>query len=126
VVGHGVLIVEDDLLLSQLYKTALGMAGFTVRQAADGLQALREIDADPPELIVLDLSLPVVDGFAVRQEVAAHAHTRDIPIVVVTGSTRDLDAMNVPCVLRKPVSPDRLVTTVRQCLAAGAPGATHA
>jgi DNA-binding response OmpR family regulator len=126
VVGHGVLIVEDDLLLSQLYKTALGMAGFTVRQAADGLQALREIDADPPELIVLDLSLPVVDGFAFRQEVAAHAHTRDIPIVVVTGSTRDLDAMNVPCVLRKPVSPDRLVTTVRQCLAAGAPGATHA
>jgi DNA-binding response OmpR family regulator len=124
--GHDVLIVEDDLLLSQLYKTALGMAGFTVRQAADGLQALREIDASPPELIVLDLSLPVVDGFAVRQEVAAHAHTRDIPIVIVTGSTRDLDAMNVPCVLRKPVSPDRLVETVRQCLAAGAPGAGHA
>lgn len=124
--GHGVLIVEDDLLLSQLYKTALGMAGFTVRQAADGLQALREIDADPPELIVLDLSLPVVDGFAVRQEVAAHAHTRDIPIVIVTGSTRDLDAMNVPCVLRKPVSPDQLVATVRRCITAGAPGASHA
>jgi DNA-binding response OmpR family regulator len=126
VAGHGVLIVEDDLLLSQLYKTALGLAGYTVRQATDGLHALREIDADPPALIVLDLSLPIVDGFAVRQEVAAHAHTRDIPIVIVTGSTQDLAALDVPCVLRKPVSPDDLVEAVRKCMASGAPGVGRA
>jgi DNA-binding response OmpR family regulator len=119
VAGHDVLIVEDDLPLSQLYRTALGLAGFTVRQAADGLQALREIDADPPALIVLDLALPLVDGFAVHQEAAAHAHTRDIPIVIVTGSARDLDALNVPCVLRKPVPPDELVSVVRRCMADG-------
>jgi DNA-binding response OmpR family regulator len=120
-----VLIVEDDLLLSQLFKTALSLAGYEVRQASDGLHALREIDADPPALIVLDLSLPLVDGFAVRQEVAAHGHTRDIPIVIVTGSAQDLDALNVPCVLRKPVSPDQLVEAVRRCMASGAPGAGH-
>jgi DNA-binding response OmpR family regulator len=119
VAGHDVLIVEDDLLLSQLYRTALGIAGFTVRQAADGLQALREIDADPPALIVLDLALPLVDGFAVHQEVAAHPHTRDIPIVIVTGSARHLEALNVPCVLRKPVLPDELVSVVRRCMAGG-------
>jgi DNA-binding response OmpR family regulator len=120
--GHGILIVEDDLVLSQLYRTALAMAGYTVRHAANGLQALREIDANPPSLIVLDLGLPLVDGFAVHQEVAAHAHTRDIPIVIVTGSTQDLDALKVPCVLRKPVFPDSLVAAVRKCLVSGAPG----
>ena len=117
-----ILIVEDDEQLRQLYRTTLSLAGFDVRQAGDGLQALREIDRDPPDLIVLDLGLPNVSGFGVQQEIAAHAHTRDIPVVVVTGSTLDLNDLNVPCVLRKPVAPDDLVAAVRRCVASGGPG----
>lgn len=120
--GHSILVVEDDVQLSHLYRTALGIAGYTVRLAGDGLQALREIDADPPDLIVLDLSLPYVDGYAVRQELAAQAHTRHIPVVIVTGSPRDLSDLAVACLLRKPVSPDDLIDAVRRCLAAGAAG----
>jgi CheY-like chemotaxis protein len=52
----------------------------------------------------------------VHQEVAAHAHTRQIPVVIVTGSDMNLDHLQVPCVLRKPVDPERLVSTVRECL----------
>lgn len=121
--AKSVLIVEDDELLSRLYRTALTMAGFDVRQAGDGLHALREIDASPPDLVVLDIGLPHVDGVAVRQEIAAHAHTRDIPIVVVTGSAMDFTLLEVPCVLRKPVAPDDLVQAVHRCLHTGAPGA---
>jgi two-component system KDP operon response regulator KdpE len=121
--GKTVLIVEDDELLSRLYRTALSVAGYDVRHAPDGLQALRDIDGDPPDLVVLDLGLPHVDGIAVRQEIAAHAHTRDIPIVVVTGSTMDLTTLDVPCILRKPVAPDELVEAVRRCLHSGAMGA---
>jgi DNA-binding response OmpR family regulator len=117
-----ILIVEDDEQLRQLYRTTLSLAGFDVRQAGDGLQALREIDRDPPDLIVLDLGLPNVSGFGVQQEIAAHAHTRDIPVVVVTGSTLDLKNLDVPCVLRKPVAPDDLVAAVRRCVASGGPG----
>jgi two-component system response regulator MprA len=119
--AQSILIVEDDELLSRLYRTALSVAGYDARLAADGLQALREIDADPPDLVVLDIGLPRVDGVAVRQEIAAHAHTRDIPIVVVTGSTMDFTNLDVPCVLRKPVAPEELVRAVERCLESGAP-----
>jgi CheY-like chemotaxis protein len=106
-----------------MYRTALTLAGFDVKEAADGIDALRRIDHQPPDLIVLDILLPDISGIALRQEVAAHAHTRQIPIVVVTGSSMDLSALDVSCILRKPVTPEELVTTVRNCLGSGAQGA---
>ena len=104
-----------------MFRQALNFAGYDVREAGDGTTALQEIDRRPPDLVVLDLILPTLDGFAVHAELAARAHTRHIPVVVVTGWTRDdLDRLNVPCVLRKPVSPEELVAAVRKCLQSGA------
>jgi DNA-binding response OmpR family regulator len=111
-----VLIVDDDDDLRRMFRTALMIEGFTVEEASDGAAALYRIHHEPPDLIILDLSLPTVSGVIVHQELAAHAHTRQIPVVVVTGSSMSLDHLEVPCVLRKPVSPDKLVTTVRECL----------
>jgi DNA-binding response OmpR family regulator len=117
-----ILIVEDDPDLRRLWRLALTLEGFDVTEAADGLDALRLIEEDPPALLVLDLGLPRLSGQAVRQEIAAHAVTRDLPIIVVTGSGEDLDHLSVPCVLRKPFSPEHLVQTVRSCIRTGAPG----
>lgn len=111
-----VLIVEDDDDLRRMFRTALMIEGFTVEEASDGAAALYRIHHEPPDIIVLDLSLPTVSGLIVHQELAAHAHTRQIPVVVVTGSTMGLDQLDVPCVLRKPVQPEKLVTTIRECL----------
>jgi CheY-like chemotaxis protein len=61
--------------------------------------------------------LPHVSGHAVLQEIAASAHTRNIPVVVVTGSPEPLDYLDVFCVLRKPIASDELITVVRRCLA---------
>jgi len=116
-----VLIVEDDTDLRKFYRHALALAGYDVKEAPGGFEALRTLDSDPPDIVVLDLTLPGVDGFMVRRELAAHAHTRSIPIVVVTGSAENLDYLEVACLLRKPVSPDDLVNVVRKCLASGAP-----
>ena len=118
-----ILVVEDDHALRRMYRTALAIAGFDVIEAEDGLSALRQIELDPPSLVVLDLMLPTVSGLIVQQEIAAHAHTRNIPIVIVTGSTQALGDVVVPCVLRKPVSPDRLIQAVQACLLSGAPSA---
>jgi CheY-like chemotaxis protein len=101
-----------------MFRTALMIAGFTVEEASDGAAALYRIHHQPPDLIVLDLSLPTVSGFIVHQEVAAHAHTRQIPVVIVTGSNMNLDDLGMPCVLRKPVDPETLVSKVRECLKA--------
>jgi CheY-like chemotaxis protein len=120
-VARTILVVEDDADLRRLYRLTLSLAGYAVVEASDALEALRHIDLDPPDLVVLDLFLPIMSGVVVQQEIAAHAHTRDIPIVVVTGA--DVDLPGVPCVLRKPVSPERLVEVVGKCLVEGAPGA---
>jgi DNA-binding response OmpR family regulator len=118
-VRQTVLIVEDDADLRNMYRLALTFAGFDVQIVGDGLEALRRIDHDPPALVVLDLSLPSISGIVVRQEIAASAVTRDIPIVIVTGSPERAEGLDVACVLSKPVSPERLTQAVKACLAAG-------
>lgn len=114
-----ILVVEDDVDLRAMYRTALRVAGFFVIEAGDGLQALRALDADPPDLVVLDLGLPTVSGYAVSAELAAQSHTRRIPVVVVTG-TEPQGVLDVDCLLRKPVDPEILVAAVSKCLAEAA------
>jgi len=118
-----ILIVEDDADVRRMFRTALSMAGYDVEEAGDGVDALRLIDNHVPDLVVLDLVLRALDGVSVRQELAARALTSRIPIVIVTGSTIDTDALHVACVLRKPVMPDDLVRAVARCLVHGAPAA---
>ena len=114
-----VLVVEDDDELRRLYARTLTLSGYRVKEARGGFEALRFIDSDRPDAIVLDLMMPGVDGFAVLNELAGHAHTRQIPIVVVTGVAGDLQWVDAACLLKKPVTPERVVQAVRQCLAAG-------
>ena len=117
-----ILIVEDNEDLRGLFRISLALAGYDVVEAADGIEALKRLDYAPPDLVVLDLYLPGVSGTVIQQEIAAQAHTRHIPIVVITGSSVAADELNVACFLRKPVLPDRLIESVRSCLAAGASG----
>ena len=112
-----ILVVEDDHDLRQLYRHTLLLAGFAVREAADGIEALRQIDGAPPDLIILDLILPsAIDGVGVMREVATQARTKHIPIVVVTASALPVTDADAACVLRKPVDPDVLIEVVQRCL----------
>ena len=118
-----ILIVEDDAGTRRMFRTVLSMEGYDVEEAGDGVDALRLVENRLPDLIVLDLVLRSLDGLSVQQEIASRAQTRDIPIVIVTGSSIDTSSLPVACVLRKPVTPDDLVKTVRHCLTSGAPPA---
>ena len=112
-----ILIVEDDEDLRAAFRIALALAGYEVLEAGDGLEALRIIDHSPPDLVVLDYILPTVSGEIVSQELASHVLTRNIPVIMVTGSARDLSGFDVACVLRKPITPEELVNKVETCLA---------
>jgi CheY-like chemotaxis protein len=93
------------------------ISGYTVVAVEDGLDALRHVETDAPDLVILDIELPRLSGRDVQQELAAHAATRNIPIVVVTGSeTAALDPRAFFCILRKPVTADRLVAIVKNCM----------
>jgi CheY-like chemotaxis protein len=111
------LVVEDNNDLRQLYRESLQYAGFDVCEASDGPQALRCIEQTPPDVIVLDIGLPTLDGVSVLEELAAHIDTRSIPIIVVTGQEVDEACLKPARVLRKPVLPSRLVATVRGAIA---------
>ena len=111
-----ILVVEDNDDLRGLYKIALRAAGFQVSQASDGLTALRAIEADAPDLVVLDLNLPLISGFEVHRELMHHV--KHVPVVVVTGLAPERTrALNVSHVLHKPIMPEALVRAVVDCLA---------
>ena len=93
------------------------MGGFDVREAADGIDALRMIDEHQPDLIVLDVGLPMLDGLSVRDELASRSDTNEIPIIVVTGTSVDIAHLKDVPILRKPVLPDDLLASVRAALA---------
>jgi DNA-binding response OmpR family regulator len=114
--AHTVLVVEDDPALRRSYRTALTLEGFAVVTAEDGFDALRRVEVTPPDAIVLDLGLPRLDGRDVARELTSNASTQHIPIVVVTGESTELNEADFDCVLRKPVSPEMLITAVQNCL----------
>jgi len=112
-----VLIVEDDQPLRDFYRATLRYAGYSVVAVEDGLDALGWLEQHSPAIIVLDLTLVRVSGRDLQRELRAHAETRDIPIVVVTGDdTSDLNKSELACVLHKPVTGAALVETVERCL----------
>jgi DNA-binding response OmpR family regulator len=111
-----VLVVEDDDDLRTMLAFALRAAGFHVYETDDGVTALKIVEDTPPDAVVLDLMLPTLDGLSVRHEIAAHADTRHIPVIIVTGAAIDASGLNVAALLRKPIEPADLVTAVRQAL----------
>jgi DNA-binding response OmpR family regulator len=117
---QSILIVEDDDDLRRMFRTALAFAGYETQEASDGYIALQMIDQCRPTAVVLDLALPNINGYVVLQELLGDAHTRNIPVIIVTAQPNAEQPTGAACLLRKPVMPDRLVNTVRACiLAAG-------
>ena len=101
---------------------SLSLAGFQVREAADGYQALAALEDDTPNVVVLDLGLPRVSGFTVLEEIEARDDMRGLAVVVVTGLnvSEHRDVM----LLRKPVDPPALIGAVRRALRRSAEAAT--
>jgi DNA-binding response OmpR family regulator len=79
-----VLIVDDDPDLVELLRLALADAGYSARTVASGEDALRKALRAPPDLVVLDLLLPGINGFSVCQELRRHPATSAIPILMIT------------------------------------------
>jgi DNA-binding response OmpR family regulator len=79
-----ILLVEDDLLFQRTYYTHLREEGYQVRLASDGEQALQEIEASPPDLVLLDLLLPRLSGYDVLARIRADSRFAELPVIVLT------------------------------------------
>src|SRR5687767_9589050 len=119
-----VLIVEDQLELRQLYAQQLSICGFDVIEAENGVEAVAQATADSPDVVLMDLSLPVMDGWEATRKLKADDRTAHIPVVALTahdGSGELQRATRAGCdwFVPKPCPPDALVAEVRRVLLAG-------
>jgi len=108
--GCTVLVVEDNPDHRYVYAHVLRLAGYTVVEAESGDDGLDRAVAAPPEVIVLDIGLPTIDGWAVARALKDDARTRHIPIIAVTVHTFEHDrerSLAVGCAehLEKPATP---------------------
>ncbi len=118
--GKRILVVDDERSVRQLYRTALTQAGFDVDTAEDGMTALRRVEGRRPDLVVLDLHLPLIDGLSVLSELRANSDTLSIPVVVVTGADYQHAVSQASAVLRKPCEPALLIAVIERHLQAAA------
>ncbi len=113
-----VLIVDDDPDIQRLVSYNLTQAGFEVVTAETGRKALESVQKHPPDLIILDLMLPDVDGMEVCRTLRQHENSRRIPIVMLTARGEEIDRvigfeLGADDYVRKPFSPRELVLRVK-------------
>jgi CheY-like chemotaxis protein len=119
--NYTVLLVDDDIHNQKIFETVLRHNGFLVRMAATGDEALREARTHLPDLILMDLSIPVIDGWECSRQLKADEATRHIIILALTAHAMRGDqerALAAGCdgYLSKPISPKKLVEEVRSRL----------
>lgn len=79
-----VLLVEDDVFLSSIYQKKFEMEGYKVSLADNGEKALVEVKKKKPDIVMLDILLPKLDGFAVLEKLKADSEVKNIPVILLT------------------------------------------
>jgi two-component system, cell cycle response regulator DivK len=117
-----VLVVEDQEELRRLYAEQLTLSGFDVIEAGNGEDAISHTSSHNPDVVLMDLSLPILDGWEATRRLKSDTRTAHIPIVALTahdGSGELQRATRAGCdwFVPKPCPPDALITEVRRVLA---------
>lgn len=114
-----ILVVDDERHIVRLVEVNLTRAGYEVATAYDGIEALEKVKADTPDMIVLDVMMPRMDGFEVLKRLQADVSTQDIPVIMLTAKAQDADifrgwSSGVSSYLTKPFNPRELLTFVER------------
>lgn len=119
--SQSVLVVDDEPMARTLLRLMLVRVGFEVSEAENGFDALEKVEGNLPDLILLDVMMPGMDGFTVCQKVRAREETAELPIIMLSAKT-DSDSINRGLLvgatkyLTKPISPEELTKHVRSAL----------
>jgi two-component system alkaline phosphatase synthesis response regulator PhoP/two-component system response regulator VicR len=114
-----ILAVDDERHIVRLVQVNLERAGYQVVTAFDGKEALEKVESEHPDLVVLDVMMPFMDGFEVLQSLRKNPATRDLPVIMLTAKAQDADVFRgwqsgVDCYLTKPFNPMELIVFVKR------------
>lgn len=116
-----ILIVEDELSIRQLVKYNMEKEGYQVLEAADGLQGLKLAKSEKPDLLLLDLMLPQMDGLEVCRNLKGNPASAALPIIMLTAKSEEIDKvigleLGADDYMTKPFSPRELIARVKAVL----------
>jgi two-component system, cell cycle response regulator DivK len=116
-----ILVVEDQEDNRQILRDLLGNAGYQMHEAENGEEALAAVAKFRPDLILMDIQLPILDGYEATRRLKANPETKNIPVIVVTSyalSGDETKARESGCdaYVTKPYSPRALLTKIREFL----------
>ncbi len=86
-----ILLVEDDQMISTMYQTKFSMEGYTIEVAMDGKTGLEKIKTIKPDILLLDVILPKIDGFTILKAMKSDPATAKIPVILLTNLGQDED-----------------------------------
>jgi DNA-binding response OmpR family regulator len=118
-----ILCIEDEQEMIDLISLILSRRGYEVRGANSGVEGLKIIRQEHPDLILLDLMMPDMDGWTVYQQMKADETTKNIPVIVVTARAQSIDKVlglhiaKVDDYISKPFSPQELLNSIDNVLA---------
>ncbi|HUH96883.1 MAG TPA: response regulator [Anaerolineales bacterium] len=117
-----ILCIEDEPEMIDLIRLILGRRGFEVSGAAGGNAGIKAVREQLPDLVLLDLMMPDMDGWEVYQQMKANESTRNIPVIVVTAKAQNIDKVlglhiaKVDDYISKPFSPQELLNSVEKVI----------
>ena len=112
---YRVLVVEDDEATREGVAAVLHARGYMVACATDGREGLRQLHEHRPDVILLDLNMPVMDGWQFRREQKQDPTVADIPIIVVSASPEPQEDIEAAAFLAKPCEVDDLLRALGSC-----------
>jgi len=115
-----ILVVDDEKDVVELLSFLLEKDGYTVVTAANGREAMEKVPQETPDLILLDVMMPEMDGYTVQTQLLENPKTKDIPIIILTakGQLKDVFSMsaNVRAYIEKPFDPKALRGKIQEAL----------
>ncbi len=116
-----VLVVEDSVAQQSMMKDLLEDSGLKVIVASDGIEALETLQDHPPDLILLDIVMPNMNGYEVCRRIKANLATQNVPVVMCSAKGEEFDRywgmkQGADAYIAKPFQPTELVGTVKQLL----------
>ena len=120
--GRVILLVDDDLTLREMYDERLKAEGFDIIQASNGDEAIKKARENKPNVILLDIMMPKINGFDVLKELKADPDLKNIPVIVLTALIQDVDRVQgqklgaVDYIVKSETMPGEVIAKIKNAL----------